>query len=115
MLKRNGLLVLALAVIALLLTYAAPAEEVQPTQSEIARLESKDLLTGVLITQCNMIIAAYMTTTDGRLVRFDVRDQTQMSASALQTLVYSARVSERIELRCDGTTFGTERHENPIS
>lgn len=74
-----------------------------------------DALSGVLITQCNQVVAAYVTLNDGRLVRFDVRDQQALSATALEALVYSSRVSERVEFSCDGSTIeGFERHAQPI-
>lgn len=72
-------------------------------------------VSGVLITQCNQLVAAYVTLSDGRLVRFDVRDQEAISATALEALVFSARVSERVEFSCDGSTIeGFERHEQTI-
>lgn len=56
-------------------------------------------LTSVVITQCNMIVAVYVTMPDGRLVRFD--KSSDVPAINALAMASSAAHSERIEVKCD--------------
>lgn len=67
--------------------------------------EEQKPLTGILITQCNEVVAGYVTMPDGRLQRFDKNDEAQMSSPALQALIMSAKSKERIEIGCDGSSY----------
>jgi hypothetical protein len=73
-------------------------------------------LTSVVVTQCNLIVAVYMTMPDGRLLRFD--NKAAVPAEQLIKLAYTAPRSERVEVSCDedagesaGVAVGFERHE----
>ena len=67
-------------------------------------------LTSVVVTQCNLVVAVYMTMPDGRLVRFD-RDA-DIPADQLVSMAYTAGRSERVEVACEGLgAVGYEAHE----
>jgi hypothetical protein len=69
-------------------------------------------LTSVVVTQCNLIVAVYMTMPDGKLLRFD--STAAVSAEGLVQMAYSATHSERVEVSCNqGGVVGHETH-NPI-
>lgn len=66
-------------------------------------------LTSVVVTQCNMVIAVYMTMNDGRLLRFD--SKTNVPAEQLVSIAYTATRSERVEVSCDNVgAAGFETH-----
>jgi hypothetical protein len=71
-------------------------------------------LTSVVITQCNLIVAVYMTMPDGKLLRFD--SKASVPADELMQMAYSATRSERVEVACDDGNgalgaVGFEKHE----
>jgi len=67
-------------------------------------------LTSVVVTQCNMVVAVYMTMPDGKLLRFDRK--ASVPAEQLVATAYTATRSERIEVSCDGVgVAGYESHE----
>jgi len=67
-------------------------------------------LTSVVVTQCNLIVAVYLTMPDGRLLRFD--KSTDVPATQLLSMAYTATRSERIEVSCNDTgAVGYERHD----
>jgi len=67
-------------------------------------------LTSVVVTQCNLIVAVYMTMPDGRLLRFD--KSAGVPSQQLMTMAYSAPRSERVEVSCNDTgAAGYEQHE----
>jgi hypothetical protein len=67
-------------------------------------------LTSVVVTQCNLIVAVYMTMPDGRLLRFD--KSAAVPSEQLMTMAYSATRSERVEVSCNDTgASGYEKHE----
>ena len=69
-------------------------------------------LTSVVVTQCNMIVAVYMTMQDGKLLRFD--STASVPAQRLVEMAYTATRSERVEVSCNETgAVGYETH-NPI-
>jgi hypothetical protein len=62
------------------------------------------------VTQCNLIVAVYMTMPDGRLLRFD--QSAQVPSEQLINMAYSATRSERVEVSCNETgAAGYEKHE----
>jgi len=66
-------------------------------------------LTSVVVTQCNLIVAVYMTMPDGKLLRFD--HSTSVPAEQLLTMAYTATRSERVEVSCnDLGSVGHETH-----
>lgn len=66
-------------------------------------------LTSVVVTQCNLIVAVYMTTSDGKLLRFD--KSSSIPASQLLEMAYTATRSERVEVSCnDVGSVGHESH-----
>lgn len=56
-------------------------------------------LTSVVVTQCNLLVAAYITTTDGGLYRFD--HESGVPASDVLMVADLAPKRERIEVNCD--------------
>jgi hypothetical protein len=69
-------------------------------------------LTSVVVTQCNLVVAVYMTMRDGRLLRFD--STAAVSAQSLVEMAYTATRSERVEVSCNEVgAVGYETH-NPI-
>lgn len=90
------------------LASAAVATEV-PVEQDAPAMEGHPL-TSVVITQCNLIVAVYMTMPDGRLLRFD--KSAAMPSDQLMTMAYSAVRSERIEVSCNESgAVGYEKHE----
>lgn len=66
-------------------------------------------LTSVVVTQCNLVVAVYMTMPDGRLLRFDAK--ADVAADKLVSMAYTASRSERVEVSCEGTgSVGYETH-----
>lgn len=68
-------------------------------------------LTSVVVTQCNLIVAVYLTMPDGKLLRFD--KSSNMKAEDLMTLAYTATRSERVEVDCNDNNgaIGYEKHD----
>jgi hypothetical protein len=89
-------------------TQVARVTEV-PVEKEAPQMDGHPL-TSVVVTQCNLIVAVYMTMPDGRLLRFD--KSTAMPSEQLMTMAYSATRSERVEVSCnDAGAAGYEKHE----
>jgi hypothetical protein len=67
-------------------------------------------LTSVVVTQCNLLVAVYMTMPDGKLLRFD--SSASVSADQLLQMAYTATRSERVEVSCnDAGAVGYEKHD----
>jgi hypothetical protein len=67
-------------------------------------------LTSVVVTQCNLIVAVYLTMPDGRLLRFD--KTAAIPAEQLLSMAYTATRSERVEVSCEDIgAVGYEHHE----
>ena len=67
-------------------------------------------LTSVVVTQCNLLVAVYMTMPDGSLLRFD--SSASVPADQLLQMAYSATRSERVEVSCNETgAVGYEKHD----
>lgn len=67
-------------------------------------------LTSVVVTQCNLIVAVYMTMPDGKLLRFD--NTASVPADQLLQMAYTATRSERVEVSCNETgPVGYEKHD----
>jgi hypothetical protein len=67
-------------------------------------------LTSVVVTQCNLIVAVYMTMPDGKLLRFD--NSASVSADQLLQMAYTATRSERVEVSCnEAGAVGYEKHD----
>ncbi len=67
-------------------------------------------LTSVVVTQCNLIVAVYLTMPDGRLLRFD--KTAAIPADQLLSMAYTATRSERVEVSCEDVgAVGYEEHE----
>lgn len=80
-----------------------------PVEKEAPKVEGHPL-TSVVVTQCNLIVAVYMTMPDGRLLRFD--KSTSVPSDQLMTMAYSATRSERVEVSCNEEgAAGYEKHE----
>src|SRR6266850_2554509 len=66
-------------------------------------------LTSVVVTQCNLVVAVYMTMPDGKLLRFD--STAAVSARSLVEMAYTATRSERVEVSCNEVgAVGYETH-----
>lgn len=86
----------------------AAAEVEVPIEKNAPAVEGHPL-TSVVVTQCNLIVAVYMTMSDGRLVRFD--KTAKLPADQLMQMAYSATRSERVEVSCNSTgAVGYEKH-----
>ena len=80
-----------------------------PVEKDAPKVEGHPL-TSVVVTQCNLIVAVYMTMPDGRLLRFD--KSAAVPSEQLMTMAYSATRSERVEVSCNDTgAAGYEKHE----
>jgi hypothetical protein len=99
-------------------TYAANPGETIPTAHATEVPVEKDApavsghpLTSVVVTQCNLIVAVYLTMQDGRLLRYD--HTAAVSADQLIQMAYTATRSERVEVSCNDTSgaVGFERHD----
>ena len=67
-------------------------------------------LTSVVVTQCNLIVAVYLTMPDGRLLRYD--HSASISVDQLLGMAYTATRSERVEVSCNDTGLvGYEKHD----
>lgn len=67
-------------------------------------------LTSVVVTQCNLIVAVYLTMPDGSLLRFD--SSASVPADQLLQMAYTATRSERVEVSCNDTgAVGYEKHD----
>src|SRR5712671_6191425 len=80
-------------------TQVAHVTEV-PVEKEAPKVDGHPL-TSVVVTQCNLIVAVYMTMPDGRLLRFD--KSAAVPSDQLMTMSYSATRSERVEVSCNDT------------
>lgn len=69
-------------------------------------------LTSVVVTQCNLIVAVYMTMPDGRLLRFD--RTSLLSADALLEAAYTATRSERVEVGCKEDEAAQFEKRDPV-
>ena len=80
-----------------------------PVEKDAPQIQGHPL-TSVVVTQCNLIVAVYMTMPDGRLLRFD--KSAAVPSEQLMTMAYSATRSERVEVSCNDTGIdGFEKHE----
>ncbi|MEJ0036745.1 MAG: hypothetical protein WDO68_11755 [Gammaproteobacteria bacterium] len=66
-------------------------------------------LTSVVITQCNLIVAVYLTMPDGKLLRYD--KSTGVEADKMISMAYTATRSERVEVACDSKGIGAVGYE----
>jgi hypothetical protein len=67
-------------------------------------------LTAVVVTQCNLLVAVYLTMPDGRLLRYD--NSASVPAERLIQMAYTATRSERVEVSCRNRgAAGYERHD----
>lgn len=80
-----------------------------PIEKDAPKVEGHPL-TSIVVTQCNLIVAVYMTMPDGRLLRFD--RGANVPSGELMQMAYSAARSERIEVSCNETgEVGHETHD----
>ena len=81
-----------------------------PVEKEAPSVQGHPL-TSVVVTQCNLIVAVYLTMQDGKLIRFD--STANVPADQLLQMAYSATRSERVEVDCNGNAgaIGYEKHE----
>jgi len=99
---------LASAVAALAATASlAHASEV-PENPDAVAVEGHPL-TAVVITQCNLIVAVYLTMPDGKLLRYD--KAADVPADKMLSMAYSATRSERVEVACESNGIGVVGYE----
>jgi len=80
-----------------------------PVQKDVPEISGHPL-TSVVVTQCNLIVAVYLTMQDGSLLRFD--SHAAVPADQLLQIAYTAPRSERIEVSCNDTgAVGFEHHD----
>lgn len=64
----------------------------------------------IAVTQCNLLVAVFLTMPDGRLLHFDSRSG--VPHDKLLLMAYTAVRSERVEISCDSIGVkGYEKHE----
>lgn len=79
-----------------------------PVEKDAPKVEGHPL-TSVVVTQCGLLVAAYLTMPDGRLLRFD--KSANLAVNELMNMAYSAERSERVEVSCsDVGAVGFEKH-----
>jgi hypothetical protein len=83
-----------------------------PTEKNAPAMQGHPL-TSVVVTQCNLIVAVYLTMQDGSLLRFD--SSAAVPADQLLQMAYTATRSERVEVSCNdaGGAVGYEKHDPP--
>ena len=102
------------APIATLIAVASIAQATEVAPAEKTGLAAVDghPLTSVVITQCNLIVAVYLTMPDGRLLRFD--KSADVPADKMISMAYTAVRSERVEVACESNGIGAvgfEKHD----
>jgi hypothetical protein len=65
-----------------------------------------------VVTQCNLIVAVYMTMTDGKLLRFD--STATIPTGVLLQMAYAATRSERVEVSCNENGAAGFKREGPV-
>lgn len=90
---------------------SAPPVEVPAEPHDQVIVEAHPL-TSVVITQCNLIVAVYVTMPDGRLLRFD--KSTAIKADQLMQMAYSADRSQRIEMACEADGVVGYEKRDPV-
>lgn len=89
--------------------FADPPHIDVPVEKNAAHADGHPL-TSVVVTQCNLIVAVYMTMADGSLRRFD--SSANLPADQLLQMAYTATRSERVEVSCnDVGAVGYEKHD----
>jgi hypothetical protein len=84
-----------------------------PLEKAAASAPEGHPLTSVVVTQCNLVVAVYVTMKDGRLLRFD--KSANVPIEQLLTMAYTATRSERVEVSCNDTGLvGYENHDTAL-
>lgn len=98
------------AVLAAAFSIAVAGEPTEVPVEKNAPVIEGHPLTSVVVTQCNLIVAVYLTMPDGRLLRFD--SSAAVPIDSLMQAAYSAARSERVEVSCnDVGAVGYEKHD----
>ena len=95
-----------------LLAAVSVAQAAEVSENTDATAVEGHPMTSVVITQCNLIVAVYLTMPDGKLLRFD--KTSSVPADKMITMAYSATRSERVEVACESNGIGVvgyEKHE----
>jgi hypothetical protein len=111
--KRVALLAGLMAATALAPSLVQSAE-VPAADDALVGVEGRPL-TSVVVTQCNLIVAVYVTMPDGKLLRFD--QSANVPADRMISMAYTAARSERVEVACESNGLGAvgyEKHENAL-
>lgn len=97
------LLLLAMSVC--LFVSSVPAKADEPSLKFV-----QQPMTSVVVTQCNLIVAIYLTMKDGKLLRFDKSNS--VPYNELMRIASSAIHSERVEVSCNSIgAVGYEKHD----
>jgi len=84
-----------------------------PVEKNAVTSEEGHPVTSVVVTQCNLVVAVYVTMPDGRLLRFD--KSTNLPIEQLLKMAYTATRSERVEVSCnDNGLVGYETHDTSL-
>lgn len=82
---------------------ASPDSVPASSPNEVPSAEPKEVsghpLTSVVVTQCNLLVAVYMTMPDGKLIRLD--KSSDIPFHTVLSMASSATRSERIEVACN--------------
>lgn len=103
----------ALAAASLSQAAELPVAAEVPVEKNAPFLGKGHPLTSVVVTQCNLVVAVYMTMEDGKLLRFD--KSANVPIAQLLSMAYTATRSERVEVSCNDTGLvGYEAHETKL-
>jgi len=84
-----------------------------PVEKNALAAEQGHPVTSVVVTQCNLVVAVYVTMPDGRLLRFD--KSANVPIEQLLNMAYTATRSERVEVSCnDNGVVGYEAHDTTM-
>ena len=92
-----------------LLAAGSVAQATEVPENADATVVEGHPLTSVVITQCNLIVAVYLTMQDGKLLRYD--KSSSVPADKMISMAYSATRSERVEVACESGGVGAVGYE----
>jgi hypothetical protein len=102
-----------LAVLAALAAASLTYADEVPVEKNAPDFGKGHPLTSIVVTQCNLVVAVYVTMPDGRLLRFD--KSANVPLDQLLSMAYTATRSERVEVSCNDTGLvGYETHDTTL-
>jgi hypothetical protein len=97
--------IMAVAIASVIQMQAAVAEDAPAMKRTEVQMDKAapqvegHALTSVVVTQCNLLVAVYVTTAEGKLLRFD--KTAGVPPEKLLNMAYAAERSERVEVSCE--------------